>query len=296
MHILLAVDGSSGALNAVHTVRARFGAGTRITLLHVLSRYTPSRSPLPDTLLGALRDEEDSSAHTILSETRALLEGNGFELTDHIAEGHPAQEITRVASELKTDLIMMGALGLTGWMRALLGSISLTVVKHAPCPVWVVKHPPETRPLQLLLATDGSPDARHALLFLGDLPFAADAHLNLLHVVPSINEQLQLSGGPLDPPVLTPLYELGDHFHLRGKHLLKEDMETASKRFAQVHTATAEGDPRRHILDHAKTMEADLIVMGSKGLSGIREFFLGSVSHNVLKHAHTSVMIVMAEE
>lgn len=52
------------------------------------------------------------------------------------------------------------------------------------------------------------------------------------------------------------------------------------------------GSPAYHILEHAKEYHCDLIIMGSRGLDGIKELFLGSVSHAVVQHAKVPVLIV----
>lgn len=52
------------------------------------------------------------------------------------------------------------------------------------------------------------------------------------------------------------------------------------------------GSPAYHILEHAKEYNCDLIIMGSRGLDGIKELFLGSVSHAVVQHAKVPVLIV----
>lgn len=52
------------------------------------------------------------------------------------------------------------------------------------------------------------------------------------------------------------------------------------------------GEPSRHICDLAKTWEADLIVLGRRGLQGLAEIFLGSVSNYVVHHARCSVLLV----
>jgi nucleotide-binding universal stress UspA family protein len=52
------------------------------------------------------------------------------------------------------------------------------------------------------------------------------------------------------------------------------------------------GDAGRMICEVARNWQADLIILGRRGLSGIKEFFLGSVSNYVLHHAHCSVLTV----
>lgn len=292
MHILLATDGSDGARVAAEALAALpFGHDTRVTALHVLTRYAPADAHLPHDLATRIREDEDRRAERILDGARQALQATGWTVATRTADGHPAQRITEIAEGERHDLIVLGALGISGWMRALLGSTSMGVVKHAPCPVWVVKRPPKPGRTDVLVASDGSPHARHAIRTLCGLPLPDGAVVHLLHVVPSVNDQLRLTGSALDPPVLEPLYEIGRHYRQHGERVLKEDAETLSAAFGEVRPFIEEGEARRRILAAADEVEADLIVLGSKGLSGIREFFLGSVSHKVLKHARASVLI-----
>jgi nucleotide-binding universal stress UspA family protein len=53
-----------------------------------------------------------------------------------------------------------------------------------------------------------------------------------------------------------------------------------------------QGSPAEVILSYAKEHGADVIVIGSRGLGGIREFVLGSVSHNVVQSARIPVLVV----
>jgi nucleotide-binding universal stress UspA family protein len=56
-----------------------------------------------------------------------------------IAERHRAQQIVQVAEDIGAGLIVMGSRGLGGVRRALMGSVSDSVVRHAHCPVLVVR-------------------------------------------------------------------------------------------------------------------------------------------------------------
>jgi nucleotide-binding universal stress UspA family protein len=60
----------------------------------------------------------------------------------------------------------------------------------------------------------------------------------------------------------------------------------------ELDTHTREGDPAEVIIEVANEQQADLIVVGSRGLTGIKRFRLGSVSNKVSHHAPCSVMIV----
>ncbi|WP_159886360.1 universal stress protein [Paenibacillus puerhi] len=61
---------------------------------------------------------------------------------------------------------------------------------------------------------------------------------------------------------------------------------------SNIEVTTLQGSPAKVILEYAVTTAADVIVIGSRGLSGIGEFVLGSVSHNVVQHARVPVLVV----
>lgn len=60
----------------------------------------------------------------------------------------------------------------------------------------------------------------------------------------------------------------------------------------EVHEHPADGDPAEAILDIAEQVGADLVVVGNKGVSGVRRFLLGSVAQKVVQHAPCAVLVV----
>jgi nucleotide-binding universal stress UspA family protein len=293
MRILFAADGSEGARRAGEALRLLpLGPDTRLTVLHVLTRYVPTEAHLPHSVVAALRADEDARAAGILQEACALFSDTGWHVDARTSEGHPAERIVAVADEEASDLVVTGAMGLSGWRRALLGSVSMAVVKHAPCAVWVVKRPAREGPMNVLVATDGSDHARHAIRTLCRIPLPEGSTAHLVYAVPSLAEQLEMGGGPLEPPVSEPVYEAAKYLREHAEHVLKEDAEALSGAFGEVRPVVEEGEPRRAILRAADAVDAELVVVGTKGLSGIREILLGSVSHRVLKYARPSVLIV----
>ena len=77
--------------------------------------------------------------------------------------------------------------------------------------------------------------------------------------------------------------------------MLKRAARDAVSQGIEVETHAREGQPAEVIIDVAKQVQADLIVVGSRGLTGIKRFLLGSVSSKVSEHASCSVMIVRAD-
>ncbi|WP_261808042.1 universal stress protein [Paenibacillus sp. N3.4] len=62
--------------------------------------------------------------------------------------------------------------------------------------------------------------------------------------------------------------------------------------FSNIHIEVRSGSITKEILDYADEINADLIIVGSRGLSSISEFVLGSVSHNIVQHAKLPVLVI----
>jgi universal stress protein A len=117
-------------------------ASAPIICLHVVEPvmptvgYTGLTEPMP---MADLSEQLEDSAERELPKLGACEECNGLEVEEVIAHGDAAAEIVRVARERKVDLIVISSHGRTGLGRILFGSTAESVVRHAPCPVLVVK-------------------------------------------------------------------------------------------------------------------------------------------------------------
>ena len=76
---------------------------------------------------------------------------------------------------------------------------------------------------------------------------------------------------------------------------LRDAAELVEAAGLTVHTYAREGDPADAILDVAEERDADLIVVGNKGITGAKRFFLGSVPNKVVHHAPCGVMVVRTD-
>jgi nucleotide-binding universal stress UspA family protein len=96
--------------------------------------------PLP---IADLSDQLEDSAERELPKIAECDECAGLKVEEVVAHGDAASEIVRVARERGVDLIVIASHGRTGLGRMLFGSTAESVVRHAPCPVLVVKPPQE---------------------------------------------------------------------------------------------------------------------------------------------------------
>jgi nucleotide-binding universal stress UspA family protein len=129
---------------------------------------------------------------------------------------------------------------------------------------------------------------------------ANSARLMLLHALsaeeegsPEMFANPSLSYYPiLNDTALSVYRERWEAFERRGLDLLRTRADEAIAQGLKVEWTQNPGSPGRVICDLARTWEADLIIMGRRGLSGLKEILVGSVSNYVLHHAPCSVLTV----
>ena len=147
----------------------------------------------------------------------------------------------------------------------------------------------------ILVALDGSKAANKALEFALDLAEKYSAQVVLLTVVDAVPVPLTVYSAPdmeLGAPVFMEKY-LKEFKNYHEKMLAKALKKAKkSKPSVKISTKLVEGRPAHTIIETAKEGKFDIIVMGSRGLGGIKEFFLGSVSDRVADEAPCPVLIV----
>jgi nucleotide-binding universal stress UspA family protein len=136
----------------------------------------------------------------------------------------------------------------------------------------------------ILIATDGSPSALEAVEFALELAEEQHAGVVFAHVAPALDVLPSASFGwaPAVP------HEVTEH----DWSPLNEAVELAGARGIEAKTAMLRGDAVDEIVAHADTIDADMIVVGSRGHGAIASALLGSVSRGVLNEAHRPVLVV----
>ena len=275
MKTLLAVDGSDNSYEAVRALKY-FARAEQLTLLHVLNL---SKSVQP--MMATRGDMEEFTAREqsirkdgerLLEQVQSLLPMHAGPSTKHLRIGSPADVIVSMAGEQKTDLIVMGARGLSPLKEWLLGSVSHRILTLAPCATLIVQGPVKAMK-QILLPLQGPYDAEAAIRFLQLKPFHEAVEVTLLTVLPS-TDQPSPAGSAAAAAAAEMLEKQTDD--------IKGVAERLQAIGYQAHGVAVAGTPAAMILQEATTRRSDLILMGTRGRQGIARLVLGSVSHEVL--------------
>lgn len=296
MHILLATDGSRAADQARDLVAALpWREGGRVRIVSVAPTRTdllggpwtveilPDADQLEDEILRVHRDALDAAEREISSAHSDLV------IEPILFRGRAASVIVDEARAMPADLIVVGHRGHGHWESMLLGSVSSEVVDHAPCPVLVAR---DERLGPVVFADDGSSSARTAEAVLTSWPLFTGLPVTVLTVA---GNEFQYTAALAPMLYSDAMAQYTDSIRELNR-LAREENEKATGRLREAgFQATGlirEGDAAHEIVVAAREREAGLIVIGSRGQTGLRRLLLGSVARNVLLHAPCSVLVV----
>lgn len=291
LRILMADDGSKHSQAAIQFIqRLPAPSGSHIKVITVF----PPRQ---------ISDHEALSAR--METTAARLSEAGYQVETELILGYPAEKILEVADQISPSLIVLGARGLRATLGILLGGVAQQVVEYANWPVLVVRAP-DRELRQILLVTDGSECSHKALHYIQHFPLPSSTKLEIMHVLPPtpLPSQAIAQTWPLGPEMVSPIIpELSEQQLIwqqeeeeAGRELLARTQADFKALGLQTETIMRRGDAASEIIDYCQKQDVDLIIAGSRGLSSVRGWLLGSVSRKLIHYAGCSVLIVKGIE
>ncbi len=196
----------------------------------------------------------------------------GVSVTPIIRHFKVFSELGKVAAENKADLIVMGSKGASGISGFFIGSNTEKVVRHSDIPVLVIKNKPiDWDVKKVVFATDFSEEAASSFLSAIELLDSLGAEVQLLHVnVPGEG------------------FRNSDETEWAVENFL-EQAEGNLNRLKEVHYI-ADKSAEKGILKYAKKVDADIVAVTTHGRTGLARFFEGSVSEDLINHAHFAIM------
>lgn len=249
--------------------------GAKVILLKVLEFLPfleygqPDALGFPPPLIQDLQTFREEATRAQLQKWEETAAREGLALEGRLQVGSPVYaEILAAVEELRPDLIVMGRRGKSGLERLLVGSVTARVIGQTPVKVLVAPREAVLAFDRILVASDGSPASQAAW----------EAALLIAQRTAGQLAAVTVSHEDLDPK--------------RAQALVREMAEEARRRQVDLIPLTLPGRPDKILLQVAQEREAQLIILGSHGRTGLKRLFLGSVAERVIGQAPCPVLVV----
>jgi len=291
--ILVATDFSETASLALdRAIEFAVRHQSEIALVHVMQPDIPPLAApemivIPPNYEDMLRDASSEG----LTNAAQRAHESGVRVSQYLEQGRAATRITACADSVAADLIIIGTRGNTGFKRLLLGSVAEEVVRIADQPVLTV-HPGDDRPIEpvrkLLFPTDFSPAAEQALIAANlILAGSEDAEIILVHTYHIASTVVPLGGfGKGASPLFV------GNAHQLAAQATEPSVEALRSKGFRVEVVIERGDPAEIVTELAAERDVDVIVMGTRGHSKLRQLLLGSTAERIVEHAPCPVLTV----
>jgi nucleotide-binding universal stress UspA family protein len=284
--IVVGVDASADAAAALRWAAAE-ARSTSASLVVVHAYWVPLAYPRDDFSVARIDPEFRGRAEAALD---ALLDAAGAELDGiHVVPRlHPGRAADALLVQTDTaDLLVLGRRGTGGFEGLLLGSTAGHCARHATCPVVVVPSDGKAAPERVVVGLDGSLQAEQALDWALDLAARRGARVDAVGVyepyrasMPFGREFMQLASPDSDRR----LRQRADQAVTRALAQARVSGDVEVQRSVEA------GNPAKVLVDRSR--DADLVVVGSRGLGGFSGLLLGSVGRQLLHHAACPVAVV----
>ena len=265
--ILAGTDGSERAEEAVgRAAQLASVTGAPLDLVYVIDTSRPHDDA-----------EVEPKAEAVLQRAEAIASSmRSVPASTRVVAGDLAEVLVEEATDHAVDLICVGpdAGLLAGAIRV--GRVASHVLRHAPCSVLVGREAGSTFPANILCGVDGSNTSIETAGLAARIAVASAAELRLQNVVPVFEGDEREWTLDDDEPDPTEIESAAQVARAAGARPIRQ---------------RALGRPEYAILEAVERERSDLVVVGSRGLSGVARVLLGSVSEYVARHAYCSVLV-----
>ena len=302
--VLVPLDGSPLAAQAIPYARAVAAPGAELLLLLVLPDRDPSRGGLTGQVVfgeeDVLRAGEEEARRLVEETATRLRTGSGAPRVEVVVSvGDPAAEVLRVAAARSADVVVLASRGRGALGRWAFGSVADRVARASPVPVMVVRPDddaaataaaaPAVELRRLIVPLDGSDRAAGAVPVAGRLAGRLRLPILLVTVVDPARAVSPLLG--YGAPFGDALY---DDLRAEMRSAATEALEAAAEPLRRAGLAVThrvlDGPPAAILLDLADP--GDLVVLTSHGRSGVGRWLLGSVAEKLVRQGRAPVVLV----
>ena len=300
--LLLAVDGSPESTHAAYlAVELSNKLASELHVVQVADIPSVYSAPEwmtfdPDFRTRLFERAEHDARERLEGQLQEIKRSAGEVVNAYPRVGAADVEIVRLAEEINAGLVILGNRGFGPIKRAVLGSVSSSVVRHAHCSVLVVRGSKAADrgylPGRILLAFDGSREAAAASQKAIEIANGTGSELHILYVLPAVSHL---------PSVHHFLKGESEASLERAKRAARslineqvEQIEAEGGTLAGVHLAL--GRPDEEIVELGEKLDASMIVVGNRGLGGVRRALMGGVSEFVVHYADCPTLVSRQEE
>jgi nucleotide-binding universal stress UspA family protein len=254
---------------------------SHVTVVHVVTHEfmhpeLKAQYKLPPSIMEKVDNTYLDAGKKIIRMAEEMFTEAGIDVDARLLKSEdPAEVVLKLVKDENFGLVVIGNRAETQAELHSLGSVTEKVARYAECPVLIIKQKPKVE--KILAAVDGSKHADKALEYAVALAKHYSANLALVHVE---EDKLIRIGGP----------QVVDCLGTVGECILKDAATKA--RGMEFDKVLKFGSPAETIIKVAKKADVDIIVVGSRGLSSVQRFLLGSVSDDISMHSRSSVLIV----
>lgn len=280
--ILACLDGSEESFNAYkNALRLAKGLGSEILVITVVP-VRPALSSALSLFIG-MKDTFKKGAEKILKEALNIAEEEGIKVKDILEEGEPFHRIVDTAYAEGVDLIVIGKTGKSGFAKEILGSTAMRTLGASPVDCLVIPKGVTLKIRKILLPVDGSEYSEKAAERTLILAKKFNASVNILFVV---EIPLELHENPAE------FVNFIETLRSEGEEIVRKFKLKFKEEGLFCETYVVQGNVAEEIIGLSNKGEADLIVMGSHGRTGLKRLLLGSVTEKVINFGNNPVLVV----
>ena len=293
------VDGSENALRSLDYLHLIYGNkhNLEVTLKYVLPSLPPiladNRTMDRDTAtkLKAIENKSIRLAEKILTQAKNFLIEKGFpeervQTVYKKKESGIAQDICQWVESKRADGVLISSRGRSRLEAFFMGEVSSKLLEYCRvCPVWIVQG--QVKSNRVLIAVDSSENALRAVDHAGFMLSGTECPVTIFHTMRHLRRFVPQE-------VLDEAPELEELWKTKAGQEIEPFMKKAEEML--VKAGVSESLISKKIVDGSRSAASDIleearnnqygtIVMGRRGISGVQEFFMGSVSSKVLQNA-----------
>ena len=274
-HLLVPLDFSEASLNALESaVHIAKRQDLNITLIHVIPHESLIQSgyesmPVATIVFESVKKEVKDRMNALADD---LLERHGLGVNILISTGAIAVEVTRIASKMQAEMIVMGTHGASGLREFFLGTNAYDVIKRSTCPVLTI--PPNQKW-----------NGFSTILFpVRDVPNALNKYQYLRKIIRK-NESKLIVLGIVKSPVVESIQSIQHSINYLDQELKKDGVKA-------ILTIGTSSKPAEQVLRFAKQEAIDLIAITADFDYEIAEFFVGPYTQQIVNHASVPVVSI----